>query len=117
MTNREFYQAIINIDYDAELTQMAQKMLAQLDARNEHRKNTPTKEQKAAAERREAVLTYLQEHPTEVYTRDQIAEALSISAGQVSSACTALKDVIKKDVVLIDKVRKTVYQIAETAEE
>ena len=43
MTNRELYTAIINANLSDEITEKAQALLDQLDARNEKRASTPSK--------------------------------------------------------------------------
>ena len=45
MTNREFYNAIINNTITAEVTDFAKAEIDKLNARNDKRRNTPTKEQ------------------------------------------------------------------------
>lgn len=112
MTNREFYVAIAEAQVSDELTTKAQELIAALDSRNEKRKTTPTKEQKEAAGRREAVLAYLKANAAEVFTRDQIAEALEITPGQATAACKALGDAVIKSEAKFDKKTRVVYQIS-----
>lgn len=113
MTTREFYLAVAEAQVSEELTTKAQELIASLDAKNEKRKTTETKEKKEAASRRQAVLDFLKtaEEPT---TRDTIAEALSITPGQATSACSALvrDGLVTKAEAKIDKKSKTVYSIA-----
>lgn len=45
MTNREFYQAVINANVNAELTDFAADAIEKLDKRNATRKSKPTKSQ------------------------------------------------------------------------
>lgn len=131
MTNREFYQEIINVlqvqqmegrnDADlysntADCNVLMDKALAlidALDARNEKRKNTESKEKKEAAERRESVLAFLKTYEG-AFTRDQIAAELDMDAAKVSGACTALvkSGVVTKSEVKVDKSRKMAYSIA-----
>ena len=47
MTNREFYQAVINANVNAELTNFAADAIEKLDKRNATRKSKPTKSQAA----------------------------------------------------------------------
>ena len=113
MTTREFYVAIAEAQVSDELTTKAQELIAALDAKNEKRKTTETKEKKEAAARRQAVLEYLKTAEDPV-TRDVIAEALGITPGQVTSACSAFvrEGIATKSEVKIDKKVKTVYSIA-----
>jgi methylphosphotriester-DNA--protein-cysteine methyltransferase len=116
MTTREFYQTVINctngeeVDYEA-MRSKAQELIAALDAKNEKRKNTETKEQKEAAARAAAVLAFLKEQ-TEPVTRDTIAGVLGMSPAQASAACKALGGAITKTEIKVDKARKVAYSIA-----
>lgn len=118
MTTREFYTAIINYldgqDIDIEAAQQfAVEALSKLDARNEKRKSTDTKEKKEAAARRELVFGFLKEQ-TEPVTRDTIAEALEMEPSKVTGACSALVKAgfVTKSEVKVDKARKVAYSIA-----
>jgi DNA-binding MarR family transcriptional regulator len=128
MTIREFYQEIINVlqvqqmegrnDADlysntADCNVLMDKALAlidALDARNEKRKNTETKEKKETAERRAAVLAFLKEQ-TEPVTRDTIAGVLDMEPAKVSGACKGLVDagLVTKSEVKVEKARKIAY--------
>lgn len=111
MTTREFYVAIAEAQVSDELTTKAQELIAALDSKNEKRKTTETKEKKEAAARRQAVLDFLCDHRGEPFTRDQIAEALSITPGQVTAACKPIvaDGTVVKSEVKIDKKPKVVY--------
>lgn len=112
MTTREFYTAIVNAEnLPAELTEKATELIAALDAKNEKRKTTETKEKKEAAARREAVLAFLKEQ-TEPVTRDTIAGALDMSPAQAGAACKALGELVTKSEIKVDKARKVAYSIA-----
>lgn len=123
MTTREFYVNVLNlidvvvsdtptdcVDTEA-LTAKAQELIAALDAKNEKRKNTETKEQKEAAARAAAVLAFLKEQ-TEPVTRDTIAGVLGMSPAQASAACKALGEAVTKTEIKVDKARKVAYSIA-----
>lgn len=113
MTNREFFVAVQNAAISDELTEKATELIAVLDARNDKRKSADSKEKQETAARRAAVLQFLD--ATEgFFTRDQIAEAVGMTVGQVSSACTALikEGKVQKSEAKIDKARKTVYSLA-----
>ena len=112
MTTREFYQAVADNKIDADVLSKAQELIDALDAKNAKRKTTPTKEQKEAAARREAVLAFLKEQ-TEPVTRDTIAGVLGISPAQATAACKALGDAITKTEVKVEKSKKIAYQISE----
>lgn len=124
MTTREFYQTVINctngeeVDYEA-MRSKAQELIAALDAKNEKRKTTETKEQKEAAARRELVKNFFLSHPDEPFTRDSIAEELGVSAGQVSAAAKTLvtDGIITKAEAKVGKAKKVVYIHTAKAEE
>ena len=106
------YSAVPRWRYVKDLSGISnEKGLLATYAKNTKRKTTPSKEQIAAAERREAVRAFLMEQDEPV-TRDIIAEALSISPGQAGAACKALGDAITKTEVKVDKARKVAYSIA-----
>ena len=110
MTVREFYQAVIEANINDELTTKATELTAALDARNEKRKGTGTKEKKETAERRAAVLAFLKEQ-TEPVTRDTIAGVLDMEPAKVSGACKGLVDagLVEKSEVKVEKARKVAY--------
>jgi len=114
MTNREFYQSIINGEINDEITTKATELLTALDARNEKRKSTESKEKKEVSERRNTIVAYLTERKGECFTRDQIAFDLDMIPTKVSGACKALVDegVITKSEIKVDKARKVAYSIA-----
>ena len=113
MTTREFYTAVINGSITEDVTSKAVELLAALDARNEKRKSTDTKEKKEAAARRELVFGFLKEQ-TEPMTRDQIAEGTGLEPSKVTGACSALvkAELVTKSEVKVDKARKVAYSIA-----
>ena len=110
MTSREYFQNVLNANISDEMNQMSQTLIQRLDAKNAKRKTTPTKDQKEAAARREIVLGFFADHPTEVFTRDAVADALGISPAQVTAACKALGESLTKSEAKFDKSRKVVYQ-------
>ena len=110
MTIREFYNEVINANVNDELTAKATELLVVLDARNEKRKGTETKEKKETAERRAAVLAFLKEQ-TEPVTRDTIAGVLEMEPTKVSGACKGLVDagLVTKSEIKVEKSRKVAY--------
>lgn len=112
MTTREYFQAVLDAHISEELDTTSADFIKKLDEKNEKRKNTLTKEQKEAATRREAVKNFFTTHPNTAYTRDEVADALNITPGQVTSAITALSYtdfVLVKSEVKVDKVRKVAH--------
>lgn len=90
MTNREFFNAIINSNINADLVAHAQAELEKLDAKNEKRKNTLTKAQKENESLKVEVLNYIKEKGSAVAS--EIGSALSMSTQKASSLCTLLKN-------------------------
>ena len=119
MTTREFYTAVVEANINEELSTKAQELIAALDAKNEKRKTTETKEQKEAAARRELVKNFFLSHSDTPFTRDSIAEELGISAGQVSAAAKILvaDGIITKAEAKVGKAKKVVYIHTTEAEE
>ena len=113
ITARQYFQNVLDAHISDEMDALSAKYIAGLDARNEKRKSTDSKEKQAVRARRENVLQFLTKHKGESFTRDQIAEAIGISGPAVSSACKALGDAVNKAEVKIDKARRVVYTLAE----
>lgn len=113
MTYREFYNAVLNANISDEMNETAVEFLSKLDSRNEKRKNTVTKDKAEAISRRELVLGFLSDNEG-VFTREQIAEAIGITANQVTGACTTLvgEGKVNKTEVKVDKSRKVGYSLA-----
>ena len=113
MTIREFYNEVINANVSEDMTNKATELLAALDARNEKRKGTESKEKKEAAERRNAVLEFLKTHEG-AFTRDQISFEIGMDPAKVTGACTALikEGLVTKSEVKVEKSRKVAYSIA-----
>jgi len=111
MTTREYFQAVLDAHLSEDMDNASISFIQKLDDRNAKRKTTETKEQKAVKERRQLVLDFLVDHQGEVFTRDAIAAALNITAGQVTSACGSLVNdgTINKAEVKVDKARKVGY--------
>ncbi len=111
MTSREYFQTVLDAHLSDKMDNMSMKLLARLDAKNAKRKTTPSKEQIAAAERREAVRAFLMEQ-TEPVTRDTIAGVLNIKPGEASAAANALGNSVTKSKIKVDGVTKVAYSIA-----
>lgn len=113
MTYREYFKNVLSANISDEMNDVSVEFLAKLDAKNEKRKASDTKEKRETSARREAVLNYLRENEG-TFTRDDIAANLGISVGQVSGACKVLVDegLITKSEIKIEKSRKIGYTIA-----
>ena len=87
MTNREFYNAILNADVAQDIKDFARGEIDKLDARNDKRKNTQTKAQKE----NEGVMTSILDHLAKGSdVASGIATALGISTQKASALCTQL---------------------------
>ena len=113
ITARQYFQTVLDAHLSDEMDKLSAKYIAGLDARNEKRKSADSKEKQAARARAESVLKFLSEHKGESFTRNAIADAVGISAGQAQAACKALGDAVAKSEVKIDKARRVVYTLAE----
>jgi Fic family protein len=113
MTYREFYNAVLNANISDEMNEASVEFLSKLDSRNEKRKTAMTKDKVESASRRDMVLNFLRENEGQ-FTRDQIAEAIGITANQVTGACKTLVDggLVTKTEIKIEKSRKIAYSLA-----
>ena len=84
MTNREFFNAIINSEVSADLKAHAQNEIDKLDARNAKRASQPSKTQVANAPLIEAVREYLA-GATEPMCSAEIASALEMTSNKVAA--------------------------------
>ena len=114
MTTREFYLSVISGNVTDVTIEKAHELLTALDARNEKRKSTDSKEKRESAERRNIVLSFLSNHKGECFTRDQIAFGVDLDPAKVTGACTALvKDGLAvKSEIKVEKSRKVASSIA-----
>lgn len=87
MTNREFYQAVINEVANDELKTFAQDAIAKLDKRNENRSNKPSKTQIANEPIKKAITELLTDKPM---SATEIAEKVEISTQKASALCRQL---------------------------
>lgn len=87
MTNREFYEAIINANINDELTTFAAEGIAKMDKRNEKRSSKPSKVAVANIPIKESIATLLIDKG--MFASD-IAVALGISTQKASALCRQL---------------------------
>lgn len=113
MTTREFLVSVSAVcnqyDYD-DLAAKASELLASLDARNEKRKSTESKEKRETAARRILVMNALCDEPM---FAESIAESRGLSVGQVRSALSTLvrEGIADKTEVKVGKSRKMAYTL------
>ena len=113
MTYREYFNAVLNANISDEMNETSVEFLSKLDSRNEKRKTVVTKDKAEAASRRDMVLAFLKENEGQ-FTRDQIAEAIGITANHVTGACKTLVDggLVTKTEIKVEKSRKVAYALA-----
>lgn len=89
MTNREFFEAIANGKMNEEVKAFAQESIAKIDARNEKRKNTPSKTSVENEPLKEKIMAFIIER-NEVCIASAIAEAVEMTTAKVSALCRQL---------------------------
>ena len=88
MTEREFLTKVLAInDLSAELAEYANNGIAKLDARNDKRKNTPTKAQKENEGVKTDILNLLAEKPM---VASEIGTVLGVTTQKASGVCGLL---------------------------
>lgn len=90
MTNREMLTAVINGSITAEIIEAAKAEIAKLDARNDKRRNTFTKEQIANEAIKDEMLSVLAKNGAMIAS--EIAAAMGISTQKVSALAKQLVD-------------------------
>lgn len=105
MTNREFFQAIINGTINEEIVAHAEKEIAKLDKRNGTRSSKPSKVQiENQALCRELVEWFKQNDG--VYTATEISESFGYSVQKISALCRQLGDLLNVTEVKVPKKGK-----------
>lgn len=114
MTNREFYNAIINANINDEITAYAQAAIEKMDATNEKRRNTPSKTQEANAPLYEQIVnTILTSEPK---TASDVASELGVSVQKASALLRGLVadgKAVSSDVKVAKKGTQKAYTLAE----
>ena len=113
ITARQYFQNVLDAHISDEMDALSVKYIAGLDARNEKRKSADSKEKREVRARVESVKDFFDNHKNEWFTRDQIADAVGISGAQVTAACKALGEYIRKGETNVDKSKRVVYSLAE----
>lgn len=83
MTNRDFFNAIINANINDELTSFAQEAIEKLDARNAKRSSKPSKIALANVPVKEAIVNFLE--GKENVTAADVAVGVEVSVQKASS--------------------------------
>lgn len=87
MTNREFYSTLISLNIAQELKDFAQAEIDKLNARNDKRKNTPSKTQIENEPLKVEIINALANGPM---VASEIASTLNISTQKASALCKIL---------------------------
>lgn len=114
MTNREFYNAIVNGNVNDEVIAQAQAALDKMDAANEKRRNTPSKK---AIENQPILDTIVNEVLTsEPKTASDVAAEIEVSVQKASALLRALVadgKAVATDVKVPKKGTQKAYTLAE----
>lgn len=117
MTNREFFNAIIEAEINEELTAHAKAQIEKLDTRNATRSSKPSKAQLENEGIKQDILKTLKENGP--MFANQIAKALDTSTNKVSALCTQLIGAGKveaNEVKVPKKGKCRQYSLADVAE-
>lgn len=116
MTQREFFERVVNTTAEEELREKATELLEKLDKKNASRASKPSKTQLANEPIKSAILEYLE--GDKIQTAAEIAEALDISTQKASALARQLTEenkVVQSEVKLPKKGKVKAYSLA-TAE-
>jgi uncharacterized membrane protein YheB (UPF0754 family) len=118
MTNREFYKAVIGANVSEELKEFAKSEIEKLDKKNEKRKNTQTKEQKANEGIKSQIVEFIKENGSSVAS--VIATGVGVSTQKASALCKLLcedKVLVVSDIKVKNKGTLKQYALAEVETE
>ena len=118
MTNREFFNAIIEGKLTDEVKEFAEAARKKLDDRNASRSSKPSKTQLENAPIKQALLEYLTNNPGK-YTEGDLGAALNIThnkAGALARQLVAEGKVVSAEVKLPKVGTRMVYSLADEVE-
>jgi Fic family protein len=101
MTNREFYNAIVTANLSDEITEKAQALLAQIDARNEKRASTPSKTAIANVPLKHAIVGLFTDE-VKTLTASEVGERLEVSTQKASAL---LRQMVESGVLAVEEVK------------
>lgn len=101
MTNREFYNAIVTANLSDEMTEKAQALLAQIDARNEKRASTPSKTAIANAPLKNAIVALFTDE-VKTLTAPEVGAHLEVSTQKASAL---LRQMVEGGVLTAEEVK------------
>ena len=112
MTNREFFERVIETVEDAEIIEFAKTSIKKLDERNAKRKEQTSKKAKENEPIKKSIIDYL--NSKELITCSEIAKAIDISTQKCSALCRQLVDsevLTVTDVKVKSKGKQKAYTI------
>ena len=109
MTNRDFYNAVINANINEEMTSFATEAIAKLDARNAKRASRPTAKQRENEPIIKAISEVLTDEPM---LASKIAELCGISVNKASALAKKVEGVQSVDVKVKGKGTQKGYFLA-----
>ena len=101
MTNRDFLNAIVTANLSDEITEKAQAMLAQMDARNEKRASTPSKKSVENAPLKDAIVA-LYTDEVKTLTASEVGAHLEVSTQKASAL---LRQMVEGGVLTAEEVK------------
>lgn len=104
MTNREFYNAVIEANVNEELTAFATAALEKMDTRLATRKNTPTKAQTENAALAQELASMMEAGTT--YTAAMVAEMLGVNQSKATSVLKVLGTSMEIEVTEVKQTGK-----------
>ena len=109
MTNRDFYNAVINANINEEMTSFATEAIAKLDARNAKRASKPSAKQRENEPIIKAISEILTDEPM---LASRIAELCGISVNKASALAKKVEGVQSVDVKVKGKGTQKGYFLA-----
>lgn len=90
MTNKEFYQAVVNANINDELTTFAKQAIEKLDEKNRKKREKVSPEQAKNEDIKEQILNEMTENAQRVYTARELADEYQTSTQHISALMTQL---------------------------
>ena len=109
MTNRDFYNAVINANINEEMTSFATEAIAKLDARNAKRASKPSAKQRENEPIIKAISEILTDEPM---LASKIAELCGISVNKASALAKKVEGVQSVEVKVKGKGTQKGYFLA-----
>lgn len=118
MTNRKFFEEVINANINDEITTFAKEAIAKLDKKNNDRKTKLSPNQKANEDIKTEILNLLATAPQSAKT---IVDNIGYNTQKISALCTQL---INANLIKVDKAKfagsttkVNVYSLIENGDE